>query len=135
MAALAEVRPLSISIQLDWQAAYDFLSQPENFPKWASGLCQAIKQVEGKWIAQTQQGEVAVRFTPHNEFGVLDHYVIPEQGAEIYVPMRVIANGAGCELGLTLFRLPEMSDQKFAEDIVWVERDLKAVKALLEALG
>lgn len=130
---MSQSHTLSISIHHNCRAAYEFLCQPQNFPKWASGLCQSIKQVDGEWIAETPQGPLTVRFTTPNDFGVLDHYVIPASGVEIYVPMRVIANGTGCELVFTLFRPPEMSDAKFAEDIAWVERDLTAVKALLEA--
>ena len=74
-----------------------------------------------------------VRFTERNGFGVLDHYVIPEPGPKIYIPMRVISNGTGSEVLFTLFRLSEMSDEKFAEDAEWVKRDLNALKILLEA--
>jgi len=132
MAVLAETRTLSVSIQLGWQAAYDFLAKPENFPLWASGLCKSIERVDGQWVAETPNGPAVVRFTPPNGFGVLDHYVQLEPSVEIYVPLRVLANGDGCELALTLFRQPGMSDGKFAEDMAWVQRDLNAVKTLLE---
>jgi hypothetical protein len=46
--------------------------------------------------------------------------------------MRVIANGTGSEVLFTLFRLPDMTAEAFARDAEWVERDLKALKALLE---
>jgi hypothetical protein len=46
--------------------------------------------------------------------------------------MRVIANGTGSEVLLTLFRLPDMTVEAFARDAEWVERDLKALKELLE---
>jgi hypothetical protein len=46
--------------------------------------------------------------------------------------MRVIANGAGSEVTLTLFRQPDMSDAKFAEDAEWVARDLRRLKDVLE---
>lgn len=74
-----------------------------------------------------------VRFTERNSFGVLDHYVITGPGLEIYIPMRVISNGTGSEVIFTLFRLSDMSDEKFAEDAEWVKRDLNALKNLLEA--
>ncbi|MFD2270294.1 hypothetical protein ACFS07_02015 [Undibacterium arcticum] len=64
---------------------------------------------------------------------MLDHYVLPDNGDEIYIPMRVIANGAGSEIVFTLFRLPGVSDRQFAEDRAWVQRDLAALKQLLEA--
>ncbi len=47
--------------------------------------------------------------------------------------MRVVANGAGSEIIFTLFRLPGISDEKFAADAEWVRRDLNTLKALLEA--
>jgi hypothetical protein len=44
-----------------------------------------------------------------------------------------VAKGGGCELVLTLFRQPGMSDERFAADAQWVMRDLDAAKRLLEA--
>ena len=112
---------------------YEFMSAPENLPKWASGLGQLLTKTDGEWIAENPQGPVKVRFTGRNSFGVLDHYVIPEPGVEIYIPMRVISNGTGSEVLFTLFRQPEMSDYKFEEDADWVKRNLNALKNLLEA--
>ena len=74
----------------------------------------------------------AIRFSEPNPFGVLDHWVHPGAGAPIYVPLRVVANGDGCELMLTLFRQPDMSDEKYEADAEWVLRDLSAAKRLLE---
>ena len=74
-----------------------------------------------------------VRFTKSNSYGVLDHYVELPDGSEIYVPMRVIANGTGSEVMFTLFRVPGMTDEKFAADAEWVMRDLNRLKELLEA--
>lgn len=126
-------RTLSVRIDRDARDVYDFASVPENFSKWASGLGKSLTNVHGEWIAETPQGPAKVGFTKRNDFGVLDHYVTPEGGPEIYVPMRVIANGQGSEVLFTLFRLPGMSDEKFAEDAEWVMRDLTALKKLLEA--
>jgi hypothetical protein len=46
--------------------------------------------------------------------------------------MRVVPRGKGSEIIFTLFRQPDMSDEKFAEDAKWVEKDLKRLKGLLE---
>jgi hypothetical protein len=74
-----------------------------------------------------------LRFTPANKFGVLDHWVITETGEEVYIPLRVFANGENCEVVFTLFRLPGMDDEKFTADAAWVMRDLQKLKDLLEA--
>ena len=133
MATMYQSRNLSVQIRRNPRDVYDFTSVPENFPRWASGLGKSLKRKNGEWIAETPQGPIKVRFTERNEFGILDHYVIPESGVEIYIPMRVIPNGSGSELIFTLFRLSDVSNEKFAEDAEWVMRDLTALKNLLEA--
>ena len=133
MATIYQSRNLSVQIGRNPRDVYNFASVPENFPRWASGLGKSLKRKNGEWIAETPQGPIKVRFTERNEFGILDHYVIPESGVEIYIPMRVIPNGSGSELIFTLFRLSDVSDEKFATDAEWVMRDLTALKNLLEA--
>lgn len=133
MATMYQSRNLSVQIGRNPRDVYNFTSVPENFPRWASGLGKSLKRKNGEWIAETPQGPIKVRFTERNEFGILDHYVIPESGVEIYIPMRVIPNGSGSELIFTLFRLSDVSDEKFAADAEWVMRDLTALKNLLEA--
>jgi hypothetical protein len=128
-----EARTISVGIARPWAEVYDFASRPENLARWASGLGQSLAQVDGEWIAAGPAGPVKVRFAARNDFGVLDHHVSPAPGVDIYIPMRVVANGAGSELIFTLFRLPGVTDEKFAADAAWVERDLLALKTLLEA--
>jgi len=95
---------------------YNFIVDPANLQKWASGLDPRVK----------------VRFVERNKYGVLDHYVSVGNGPEVYMPMRVFPNGEGTEVLITVFRQPGVSDEKFAEDTQWVRRDLEALKELLE---
>jgi hypothetical protein len=133
MATTHPLRNLSVSINRDVRDVYSFVCVPENFPRWASGLGKSLKRVNGEWVAETPGGPVQVRFTERNEFGILDHWVSPKPGLQIYIPMRVIPNGSGCELIFVLFRLPDMSDEQFAADAEWVMRDLNSLKNLLES--
>jgi hypothetical protein len=128
-----EVRHLSVSIAQIPDVAYAFLSEPANFPKWASGL-GSLAQVNGAWVAQTPDGPMPVRFSGKNPYGILDHWVSPKSGPGIHIPMRVIANGEGSELLFTLFRQPDMDDRKFDADAEWVMRDLEKAKRILEGL-
>jgi hypothetical protein len=127
-----EVRHISVSIDRPPAEVYRFASTVENLPRWATGLGQSIQQVDGEWIAESPMGKVRVRFAAQNEFGVLDHDVTLESGATIHNPMRVMPNAAGSEVIFTLFRQPEVSAEKFAEDARWVEKDLRTLKSLLE---
>ncbi|MBZ3691583.1 MULTISPECIES: SRPBCC family protein [Phyllobacterium] len=125
-------RTLQVSIERDWHAVYDFASNPENVPKWASGLASGLQKLGDEWLADGPVGKLRIRFAPLNAYGVLDHWVMTETGEEVYVPLRVIPNNDGCEVSFTLFRMPDMSEGKFAEDAAWVLRDLTALKAVLE---
>jgi hypothetical protein len=132
VARTTETRNLSVSIERDAGAVYAFLSLPENFAKWASGL-GSLHRANGQWIAETADGPMIVRFSESNAFGVLDHWVSPPSGVQIYIPLRVVRNSSGCELVFTLFRQPDMDQARFEADAQWVMRDLKAAKQLLEA--
>jgi hypothetical protein len=129
----ARVRKLSVSINRSAVQAYEFLSVPENFPKWASGLAGSLRRDGENWIAETPEGRAVVRFSERNAYGVLDHAVTLPHGTTIYIPLRVVPSGNACELVLTLFRRPDMTDEKFAADAEWVMRDLSAAKRILEA--
>ena len=132
MPPLLETRLISISIARDPRDVYDFVSDPVNLPRWASGIGASIKNINGEWVADAPNGPVKVRFVPRNDLGVLDHYVTVAPDVEVYVPLRVIPNGSGSELTFTLFRQPDMTDQKFKEDAEWVLRDVTKLKEILE---
>jgi hypothetical protein len=128
-----ESRTISVSIDRDWRAVYDFAAEPRNFPRWASGLGSDLEKVGEEWRAQGPEGPIRIRFSAPNEQGVVDQMVTTASGAEILVPMRVMANGTGAEVAFTLFRQPGMSAETFARDADWVARDLATLKSLLEA--
>jgi hypothetical protein len=132
MSTMFDSRVISVPINREPQAVYDFASNPANLSLWASGIGNSIAQVNREWVAETEQGRVKIRFVERNNLGVLDHYVTPAAGVDIYVPMRVIPNGGGSELMFTLFRRPELTDEMFNEDAETVQRDLAALKKLLE---
>jgi uncharacterized membrane protein len=101
-----EVRHVSISVDSPPEAVYGFAAKVENLPKWATGLCQTIRNVNGEWIADGPVGKVKVRFAERNAFGVLDHDVVLASGATIHNPIRVVPNRAGSEVMFTLLRRP-----------------------------
>src|SRR5687767_15101233 len=131
---MQEVRHISISIARQLAEVYAFASDPRNMSRWAAGLARSELTREGDgWDAAAPFGKVRVKFAPPNVFGVLDHDVALESGLTVHNPMRVLPNGEGSEFVFTLIRRPDMSDQEFADDLAAVEKDLGALKALLEA--
>jgi hypothetical protein len=127
-------RTLSVFIDRPWRNVYALIWRPAFFPEWAAGLSDASLRKEGEhWLANGPNGPATIRFSEHNVFGIMDHYVYPPGGEEIYVPLRVVQHGAGAEVMLTLFRLPGMSDEKFEADALLIRSDLSVLQGIAGA--
>lgn len=135
MTELMLSRTLSVAIACPPEVVYGYLANPEHLPRWATSFCRAVRREGTEWVMDTVDGPATIRFEPANALGVLDHVVTPAPGLAIYVPMRVLANGGGSTVLLTLFQRPEMSAAEFAEDMAMVERDLATLKRVLEQGG
>ena len=132
MAMTFTAKHISVSINRSAAHVCEFVSNPENLPKWAAGLSGSIRRVNEEWIAESPMGTVKVKFTEKNKFGVLDHDVTLSSGDKFYNPVRVFPNNDGSELVFTVYRGPGVSDQEFAADAKAVEKDLAKLKKLLE---
>ncbi len=127
-----DARTFTLAIRRSAAAVYAFVSNPQNLPLWATAFCQSVRRLDNGWMIETPMGEMKLRFAPQNAFGILDHYVSPAPETEIYVPMRVIAQGHTSLVLFTLMRQAGMSEAAFEEDAAVVERDLNHLKKLLE---
>ena len=128
----AESRHLSVYIDRPVAEVYVFASNPANLPRWAPGLGTSVVRQEQNWFVETPQGRLRVTFAPENEYGVLDHEVVTPSGDTVYVPLRAIADGDGCEVIFTLRRSPGMTDAEFERDTALVSGDLALLKKVLE---
>jgi hypothetical protein len=127
-----QARTITVSIDRDWREVYDFASIPQNFPRWAAGLGTRFEGSGEEWTAEDPDGRpIRIRFSRPNQYGVLDHIVFVA-GREVGNAMRVVPNATGAEVMFTLLRTPDMTDEVFAADAAAIERDLEALKALLE---
>jgi len=126
-------RTISVTIERPWRDVYGFAADPAQMHRWATGLGTGLVADGDGYRVDTPDGPAHVGFAPRNDLGVLDHVVTLAAGQEVSVPLRVIANGSGCEVSMVVFRRPDADDDAFAADADWVRRDLQALKSLLEA--
>ena len=131
-----ESRHVSIWIETDPEAVYEFAADPQAWPKWAAGLAEGgLRRTADGWVADSPMGQVTVEFAPPNEFGVLDHVVRLPSGEAVYNPLRVIPGGVGeacCEVVFSVRRRAGMTDAQFDADAAAVAADLDALRRLLE---
>ncbi|GHB22372.1 polyketide cyclase [Salinicola rhizosphaerae] len=126
---------LAVTIDCPCRELYEAFWPPEAFPRWASGLSRSRLMRQGnRWRADGPEGSVLIRFSPYNAFGVMDHWVELTSGAEVYIPLRVVANGFRAEVMLTLFRPGGGAEAEtaFQRDVEWVRKDLLTLQALAE---
>lgn len=124
---------ISISINRSYDEVYQFTSNPENLPQWASGLADAtLKKEGGEWVTNSPMGQIKIKFAENNPYGVMDHDVTLPSGEVVYNPMRVVKNSSGSEVVFTLFRMPKMTDEAFHKDAELVQKDLQKLKSILE---
>jgi hypothetical protein len=131
--ATMNARHLSVSIETPFAQAYAFLSNAATLPQWASGLGHSFEMVgPNEWTGEGATGRVTVYFSVPNEAGILDHRVMPDGGEAIFVPMRIVPNGSGAEITITLFQQEGMADAYFERDANTIENDLQSLKRILE---
>lgn len=131
--ATLEAKIVHTTIDRDWREVYAFMASPENMPRWASGLSSGLTREGDHWRAPGPLGNARVRFAPDNAFGVVDHLVTLEDGAEVHNALRVVPNGDGAEVMFTLLRQPGMGAEQFAGDAAWVAKDLATLKSIMES--
>lgn len=127
------VKTISISIKSPADKAYEFASNPTNFPIWVEFIKSITKKKENLWMAETDLGSIQIQFVPKNKFGVIDHSVRLPDHSTVNNPMRVIENGKGSELTFTLFWKPNRTEEEFDQDVKLVENDLTKIKTILES--
>ena len=123
----------SITLECRPEAAFEFLSNPENLPKWATGFCRRIRNEGGHWIAETPEGEVEVRLVTAPEQGVVDFHLSPEPGLELIALSRVVPNGDGAEYLFTQHQPPGMPEEIFRNQVRTLREELQVLKRILEA--
>lgn len=126
------MRHVSTTINRSAGDVYDYVVQPENLPRWAGGLSSGIARIGGQWVADSPMGQVIVAFAERNGFGVCDHDVTLPSGEVANNPMRVIADGAGCEVVFSVRQRAGMSETDLDRDAAAVAADLASLKDLLE---
>ena len=120
-------------IECPFDKAYDYLVNPRNFAEWAAvDPLSYGKLANGDWSGKTNGGLRHFRFTPRNDFGVLDHAMFVPGGPLLYTPMRLIRNDGGSEVHFTFLCRDGMSDQEFESTIEWITSDFLALKSVLE---
>ena len=127
-----KAKTYSTTIACDPKKAFDFIAQPENLPRWATGFCRKIVRDAQHWIVDSPQGKIRMRYVTDEKTGVIDFYMSPAPGVEGLAASRVVPNGKEAEYLFTLFQAPEVSDELFEKQGQVLQEELANLKSILE---
>ena len=133
--ALKQSTVITQSINCPARDLYNRFWKPESFAEWASGPKSFGLQKDDlgwKFINPPTQAEFRMTFTEYNTLFVMDHTVEVDGKQVVFAPMRVVPNGDGCDVQVTLFRQPCVDDERFEQDQMQIGKDLAALKTLAE---
>lgn len=122
----------SVDLRASAERAFEFLNNPENWPRWAVVNMKSVRPGTGGWYeTETRQGKGRLKMLSDKASGILDHMWQDPQ-ASWTVPARVVANGGGCTFLMTFFQPPALDDQVFDAAAKEVEREMAQLKEILE---
>jgi hypothetical protein len=122
-----------VSILVPPREALAFVRDVSRWQSWAPWVQSVSRISEREWTLETDAGVMQVEFGEPNTVGVLDHHVRLASGLIVYSAMRIVPNGAGSELVMTLFQQPAVTPEEFERDLQAVREDLARLKHAAEA--
>ncbi|MGA7915481.1 MAG: hypothetical protein WCA00_09615 [Candidatus Acidiferrales bacterium] len=122
----------SVDIRATPEKSFTFLANPANWPQYAVVNLRSVTPGENGWFqAVTKFGEGQLKVNAVKEFGVFDHvWKDPQATWQVY--SRVVPNGDGSTVMMTLFQPPIMTDQQFDQAMKEMDIELAKLKEILE---
>lgn len=126
---------ITASINVPPEVVWEYVANLSNWKNF-SDFGKDIEHIEGDiWIFHTSQGDVKVINHFDKERLLLDQTCILASGEEQFIPYRVVPNGTGAELMMSIFKGSTSTEEEYKEQIHWAEVELNNVKQILEGAG
>lgn len=121
-------KTLTAALPEDSQAIFAWIADPENLPQWHSAFCRSVRRENGRWMVESPRGLLGIRFIRDDRALVLDWIVRFDDGQELTTAIRVLPNGDGSEIVVTLLKPAGFSEAAFQEQFRWIESALRELR-------
>jgi ligand-binding SRPBCC domain-containing protein len=107
------------------ERVFEFLSQVDNLPRWATEFARELKYERGRAKVVNGLGEFFFEIEADADTGVIDMYAGPTDDAMALFPSRVVALGdRASAFTFTMFQQPGMPDELFESQYESLLREL-----------
>ena len=122
----------SVDIAATTEKVYTFLSNALNWPQYAVVNLKTVSPGQDGWFkAVTKFGEGEIKIHGVKELGVIDH-IWRDPQATWKVFARVVPNGEGSTVMITLFQPAVMNDAQFDHAMAEMEIEMAKLKEIME---
>jgi hypothetical protein len=113
---------------------FDYMSQLDNLPHWATDFARELKYENGKAKVVNGLGEFFVRIEADAETGVIDMYAGPTEDELALFPTRVVPLGGDkSAYSFTMFKAPGMPDELFESQYESLRREFENIRGRFAA--
>ena len=108
---------------------FEFLSNIENIPKWATKFVKKLSLVDGKYKAVTPVGEVFIRLDADKKTGLIDIHAGPTEKEMTPAYMRIISlPGNYTAVMFTFFQYDSTPDAVWDVFCQWIKIEVENIK-------
>jgi hypothetical protein len=113
---------------------FDYLSQLDNLPDWATDFAQELKYEDGKAKVMNGLGEFFFRIDADRATGVIDMYAGPSEDELALFPTRVVGlPGGKSAYSFTMFKAAGMPDELFESQYESLRREFDNIRGRFAA--
>jgi hypothetical protein len=125
-----EHRTVTAVLDAPKDEVFDYLSQVENLPAWATEFARELKYEDGKAKVVNGLGEFYFTIAADPKTGVIDMFSGPAEDDLAVFPTRVVElPGGRSAFTFTMFKAPEMPDELFESQYRSLLRELENLRA------
>lgn len=108
------------------ERVFDYMSDIENLPRWATEFARELKVVDGRHVVVNGLGEFVFRIESDTDTGVVDMFAGPSEDEMGVFPTRVVElPGGASAYSFTMFQAPGMPDELFDSQYESLKREFE----------
>ncbi len=115
------------------ERVFDYISNIENLPKWATAFCRGLKKAGRDYKVVTPDGEVYFWIESDKKSGVLDMFGGPSKDSVVCWPARVAALPDNTSLFIfTALQIPGVPDEVFETQCKSLDEEIENIRRAVE---
>ena len=125
-----EHRTVTTVLDAPKEQVFDYLSQIENLPDWATEFARELKYEDGKAKVVNGLGEFYFTIDADPDTGVIDMFAGPAEDELALFPTRVVElPGGQSAFSFTMFKAPGMPDELFESQYQSLLREFENLRS------